>query len=122
MTLRKDDWVASIVHHILCVCVIVAFFISGATRVVVVALMLHNIFDPFVNLAKNVHYLYPPPSGLHLMADLSFFVSVVVFGVARLIGYPWLIFQYVKYYYLGRDEAVSYVHHVILGLSFGLVP
>jgi len=52
---------------------------------------LHNLFDPFLNVAKCCHYAFKGP--LHALADVSFGLGAVVFLASRLVLYPVVIYH-----------------------------
>merc|ERR1712087_682688 len=55
-----------------------------------VVMALHNLFDPFLNMAKCCHYAFK--GSLHVLADVNFGVAAVVFLISRLAMYPVVVY------------------------------
>mmetsp|Transcript_69250 Transcript_69250/g.122517 ORF Transcript_69250/g.122517 Transcript_69250/m.122517 type:complete len:334 (+) Transcript_69250:68-1069(+) len=86
---KKDHW-EMVFHHAVTSALISLSYAHWHLRIGVIVMMLHNLFDPWLNIAKCAHYAF---SGtLHVMADISFAVGAVTFLASRLVMYPRAIY------------------------------
>jgi ceramide synthetase len=93
---RKDFW-ELVFHHVVTSTLIGLSYSLWHLRFGVIVMMIHNLFDPFLNIAKCAHYVFNPAGTAHVIADVSFGVGAVVFLVSRLIYYPYAIYCTVIY-------------------------
>ncbi|KAJ3327556.1 Ceramide synthase 4 [Blyttiomyces sp. JEL0837] len=84
VNLNQTDLVAMIIHHIATLAVIFVSYIVNLMRVGAVILLLHDLSDPFMELAKC--YLY---SGRQKTADMLFALFALVFIVTRNYIFPY---------------------------------
>merc|ERR1711957_193236 len=82
-------------HHIVTSLLIGLSYWLWSLRNGVVVMMIHNLFDPFLNIAKCAHYAFTGHA--HAIADVSFGVGAVVFLVTRLIFLPYAIYCLIVY-------------------------
>lgn len=85
---RKKDHVQMALHHVVTLLLLVLSFRTGYLRVGTVVMFLHDVFDPFMLLAKCAHYC-----GRRSAANVLFACCVCAFAVPRLCLYPALIAQ-----------------------------
>jgi len=85
---RKKDHVQMALHHVVTLLLLVLSFRTGYLRVGTVVMFLHDVFDPFMLLAKCAHYC-----GRRRAANVLFACCVCAFAVPRLCLYPALIAQ-----------------------------
>ena len=85
---RKKDHVQMALHHVVTLLLLVLSFRTGYLRVGTVVMFLHDVFDPFMLLAKCAHYC-----GRRNAANVLFACCVCAFAVPRLCLYPALIAQ-----------------------------
>lgn len=88
---RKKDFFEMLAHHLVTIALISMSLNTGYIRCGLVVLMLHNVFDPFLHLAKCTHYLKMP-----IVPDISFAMCAVTFFVLRLYYYPQVVFTAFK--------------------------
>jgi len=88
---RKSDFLEMLAHHAITSVLIFISYSYGYIRIGIVVLMLHNLFDPFLNLAKCCHYAFK--GSLHALADVSFGLAAMVFLVSRLVLYPVVVYN-----------------------------
>jgi hypothetical protein len=84
----RTDCLEMAFHHIVTGMLICLSWSTGYIRIGIVVLILHNLFDPFLHLAKCTHYLKWP-----VVPDVSFGICVITFAVSRLYFYPQAIWQ-----------------------------
>jgi len=89
---KKKDFVEMVAHHIITAILIYWAIFQGHYRITIVVTFLHNLFDPFLQIAKCVHYLVPGNSKWHTISDVSFVVCTITFAVSRLIVYPFAVY------------------------------
>lgn len=94
---RRSDFLEMLAHHAITSVLIFTSYSFGYLRIGVVVMNLHNLFDPFLNVAKCCHYAFKGP--LHVLADVSFGLGAVVFLASRLVLYPVVIYH-------------AFIHHV----------
>jgi len=79
---KKDFWQMAF-HHIVTSLLLLLSYSTGYIRIGAVVMILHNVFDPFMLVAKCTHYMNIP-----LIPDISFACCAVTFAVSRLYYYP----------------------------------
>lgn len=87
---RKKDFWEMVFHHVVTSFLISLSYTFWHHRIGVIVMLLHNAFDPWLNIAKCAHYLFSGP--LHAIADVSFGLGAVIFLISRLIMYPIAIY------------------------------
>jgi len=93
---RRSDFLEMLAHHVITSVLIFTSYSCGYLRTGIVVMNLHNLFDPFLNVAKCCHYAFKGPQGespLHALADVSFGLGMVVFLASRLVLYPVVIYH-----------------------------
>jgi len=91
---RRSDFLEMFAHHVITSALIFLSYAFGFMRIGIVVMNLHNLFDPFLNVAKCCHYAFKGPlEPLHIFADISFGVGLVVFLASRLVMYPYAIYH-----------------------------
>jgi hypothetical protein len=88
---RRSDFLEMLAHHAITSVLIFTSYSYGYIRVGIVVMMLHNLFDPFLNAAKCCHYAFK--GSLHALADVSFALAAVTFFVSRLVLYPVVVYN-----------------------------
>mmetsp|Transcript_23280 Transcript_23280/g.45194 ORF Transcript_23280/g.45194 Transcript_23280/m.45194 type:complete len:339 (+) Transcript_23280:328-1344(+) len=79
----KKDFNEMLFHHIVTYSLLMLSYQIGFCRIGAVVYLLHNTFDPFLHLAKCMHYLKCP-----IIPDISFVLCAIVFAATRLYYYP----------------------------------
>lgn len=82
---KKDHW-QMLLHHVVTLLLMLLSFHAGYLRVGTVVMWLHDVFDPFMLLAKCAHY-----SGATAAANALFACCLAAFAVPRLCLFPALI-------------------------------
>ncbi|KAJ3101627.1 Ceramide synthase 2 [Phlyctochytrium planicorne] len=95
---RQKDFVAMIVHHVVTVSIIAASYFVGLFRVGAVILVLHDLVDPFLEVAKMFVY-----TGWQRFADLFFVIFAVIFLFTRSFVFPVYVVPAVNYYGYHED-------------------
>lgn len=95
---RRSDFLEMLAHHVITSALIFMSYSVGLLRIGIVVMNLHNLFDPFLNVAKCCHYAFKGKAGqpdgpLHILADIAFGLGLVVFLASRLIMYPYAIYH-----------------------------
>lgn len=80
---KKKDFYEMLAHHIVTLLLLLLSLYAGNIRAGIVVLMLHNLFDPPLHLAKCTNYLK-----ISIVCDTSFAICAVTFFVSRLYYYP----------------------------------
>jgi len=88
---RRSDFLEMLAHHVITSVLIFTSYSCGYLRIGIVVMNLHNLFDPFLNVAKCCHYAFK--GRLHALADVSFGLGAVVFLASRLVLYPVVIYH-----------------------------
>ncbi|CAK0837473.1 unnamed protein product [Prorocentrum cordatum] len=88
---RRSDFLEMLSHHAITSTLIFTSYTYGYIRVGIVVMTLHNLFDPFLNIAKCCHYALKGP--LHVIADINFGMASVVFLISRLLMYPVVVYN-----------------------------
>ncbi|CAK0903429.1 unnamed protein product [Prorocentrum cordatum] len=88
---RRGDFLEMLSHHAITCVLIFTSYTYGYIRVGIVVMTLHNLFDPFLNMAKCCHYALKGP--LHVLADINFGIALVVFLISRLVMYPVVVYN-----------------------------
>jgi len=88
---HRSDFLEMLSHHIITSVLILTSYSYGYIRVGIVVMALHNVFDPFLNVAKCCHYAFRGP--LHALADVSFGLAAAAFLVSRLVLYPVVVYN-----------------------------
>jgi ceramide synthetase len=85
-TKRKDFW-ATFLHHIVTVALIGYSFCLGLTKVGVVIMFLHDICDPWLEVAKLSKY-----AGAELATNTLFVIFTITWIAMRVVYFPlWVI-------------------------------
>ena len=85
---KKKDFQQMAFHHVITAALLLLSYYAGYIRIGVVVMYLHNLFDPFLLLAKCTHYAKIP-----YMPNVFFFSCAVTFAISRLLLYPLAIFH-----------------------------
>ncbi len=93
---KQKDFIAMVVHHFTTLFLIHSSFMAGMYRIGAVILLLHEVSDPFMEIAKCFFYL-----NYKKLADLFFAMFAVVFMITRNFIFP--------YYVIGSIP--KYCHH-----------
>ncbi|KAI8848607.1 TLC domain-containing protein [Chytridium lagenaria] len=103
---KQKDIVALLIHHITTVVIILASYFLGLYRIGAVILLLHDVSDPFMEIAKMFVY-----TGNQRMADLFFAQFAVVFLVTRNFIFPvYVITASPLYAYHEDGSMIPYGH------------
>jgi sphingoid base N-palmitoyltransferase len=91
---RKDYW-ATMAHHWVTLMLIVFSYTMGFTKVGLVIMLLHDVCDPFLELAKMGNYASPPRVRF---TDAFFVVFTVLWISMRVVYFPiWVIYSVLFY-------------------------
>ncbi|KAJ3113365.1 hypothetical protein HDU96_003501 [Phlyctochytrium bullatum] len=80
---KQKDFAALMIHHIATVTVIAVSYLYGFYRIGAVILLLHDVSDPFMEIAKMFVY-----TGRQKFADIFFILFALVFIVTRNFIFP----------------------------------
>ena len=100
---RTSDFPALVFHHVVTLSIVVASWSVGFTRVGAFTMVLHDVSDVFLELAKCFNYAKTAHPKLSLGADVSFVVFAITFFALRLGVYP------VRVVYSAAFEACGHV-------------
>jgi ceramide synthetase len=83
---RKKDFTEMLVHHVTTIALLVSSWLIGFTRIGAVILVLHDMADPFLELAKCCNY----SAGCKpwKASDIVFTAFAIVFAATRLYLFP----------------------------------
>jgi hypothetical protein len=98
---RKKDFKEMVFHHAVTSALILVSYANWHLRIGIVVMMLHNLFDPFLNAAKCAHYTCT--GAAHVIADIFFGAGALTFAVTRILMYPYAI--YVAWMYASPSGA-----------------
>ena len=84
---KKKDFSQMAFHHIVTSLLLLLSYSTGYIRIGAVVMILHNVFDPFMLVAKCTHYMNVP-----LVPDIAFACCTITFAVSRLYYYPLSIY------------------------------
>lgn len=86
---KRDDWWATFAHHLVTVALIGYSFALGFTRAGVVIMFLHDISDPFLELAKMARY-----SKTEFFSTVWFVLFTLSWIAMRVVYFPvWVIWS-----------------------------
>lgn len=88
---RRKDFIAMLIHHVATIVMISFSWHVGGVRVGVVVIILHNISDVFLHLAKILNYM-----DLSVLSHLGLVAFALSFFVLRLVCFPMLIWETIK--------------------------
>ena len=89
---KREDFWATFAHHVVTVALIAYSYVLGFTKVGVVILFLHDICDPWLELAKLFRY-----GGVEWAANALFVVFTVTWIAMRDVYYPLWVIRSVLY-------------------------
>ncbi len=114
---KKKDFKQMLFHHFFTVGLLGLSYQIKHIRIGVVVYMLHNIADPFLQVAKLCKY-----SGSEVGATLFFIPFALSFFVTRLVVYPYVVY-YTIFYGPGYVRGVTHVSEAIcMALLSFLIP
>jgi hypothetical protein len=114
-TKRKDFW-ATFLHHVITVVLIAYSFCLGFTKIGVVIMFLHDVCDPWLEMAKLTKY-----AGCELATNVLFVIFTITWIVMRVVYFPlWVIHSAVFDGYdtvmrSSGSTAASFPHATLLG-------
>lgn len=88
---RRSDFLEMLAHHLISSVLISMSLTYNYVRIGIVIMALHNMFDPFMNMAKCCHYAFK--GSLHVLADINFGICLVMFLISRLVLYPIVVYK-----------------------------
>lgn len=95
---KQKDFVAMVVHHFTTLFLVHSSFMTGMFRIGAVILLLHEVSDPFMEIAKCFFYL-----NYKKTADLFFALFAVVFMVTRNFIFPYYVIGSIPKYCHNED-------------------
>ncbi|KAJ3201280.1 Ceramide synthase 3 [Dinochytrium kinnereticum] len=98
---KQKDFVALLIHHIATVVVIMASYVLGLYRIGAVIMLLHDVSDPFMEIAKMFVY-----TGRQKLADIFFILFALVFIFTRNFIFPVYIITASPFYGYHPDGSV----------------
>lgn len=113
---RQSDYYQMLCHHFITLGLVCFSWKFDLFRIGALILILHDISDPFMELAKINLYL-----GKQIWADFWFGVFTIVFLVSRWIYYPfYIVFPTIQYTYspegIEKSSQVPFSNLAIMGL------
>jgi hypothetical protein len=112
----KDFWVMA-VHHIVTMTLVSFAYAAGHYRIALPFIIVHDMSDPLMEIAKVFHYTRTEVRGVPL-ADVFFILFAGVFFVSRIVVYP----RYLLWSALVHPPQVCpYCKGVLLGFIFAFV-
>lgn len=93
---RSDSW-QMLIHHIITIALILFSYVTNFTRVGTVIMVIHDIADVFLELAKVLNYTSKGKGHRWLKpaTDVTFGIFAVVFFLTRLVFYPYhVLYRY----------------------------
>mmetsp|Transcript_16136 Transcript_16136/g.22293 ORF Transcript_16136/g.22293 Transcript_16136/m.22293 type:complete len:312 (+) Transcript_16136:160-1095(+) len=85
---KKKDFIEMMCHHAFTILLLVISFHQSHMRVGAVVFVLHNLSDPFLQIAKLAKY-----ARMESLSTVSFVVFMLVFFLSRLVYYPAVIYS-----------------------------
>jgi len=124
---KKKDFYQMFAHHVFTVLLLMISFHQSHMRVGAVVFVLHNISDPFLQLAKLFKYTYDASGKkltiLDVFSTISFVVFMIMFFLTRLVYYPMVIhschFRGPSFFF---DRPHEPLENTLIGLLTALVP
>ena len=90
---RKKDFWQMMIHHVATSTLIILSWWISFFRIGSVILLLHDVADPWMEMAKMANY-----TGRHAkLCDTLFVVFTIAFGITRLLYYPLFVLNAVIY-------------------------
>ena len=81
---RMKDFVVMFAHHLVTLLLLIgSYYLLGSVHIGMMVMILHDICDPFMEIAKVCLY-----ANLHLFANVFFLVFALIFIISRCIIYP----------------------------------
>lgn len=93
---NRSDSLEMIIHHIVTISLIVISYITNYVRVGSSILLLHDISDIFLEIAKLFNYIAQPKSNNWMrdyIVDPLFITFAITFFITRLVIYPFFILR-----------------------------
>ncbi|KAI8804401.1 TRAM/LAG1/CLN8 homology domain-containing protein [Cladochytrium replicatum] len=98
---KQKDFVAMTVHHIVTLSLIYFSYLWGFYRIGVMVFLVHEVADPFLELAKCFLYC-----GFQQVADVLFAMFAGVFIYSRVVYFPFYIISSVPLYAYHEDGQI----------------
>ena len=112
---KQKDFNVMVTHHITTLFLIHMSFMTGLFRIGAVILLIHEVSDPFMEIAKIFFYL-----NYKQVADVFFALFAVVFIITRNIIFPYYVISSLpRYGYHDDGRAVPYGKKYIRDIAFG---
>ncbi|CAG7721492.1 unnamed protein product [Allacma fusca] len=89
---QRKDWGQMCLHHMTTIALLGFSWTCNMIRMGTLVLLLHDIADPFLELAKTTRYI-----GFHRACDWFFGTFAILFIITRLIIYPGVILKSTMY-------------------------
>lgn len=109
---RKDFW-AMLSHHVATIILIGYSFIMGWTKVGIVIMLLHDICDPFLEIAKMAKYV-----NQEALTNVSFVILLVMWIGMRIVYFPFWVNRSVLFegyqISVGVGNKLAFPHYQIL--------
>jgi len=124
---KKKDFFQMLAHHVFTVLLLMISFHESHMRVGAVVFVLHNISDPFLQMAKLFKYLFDASSKKKTLFDvistIAFVCFMIAFFATRLVFYPQVIyschFRGPSYFF---DRSHNLMEKSLIGLLTALLP
>lgn len=85
---KSSDFIALLIHHLITLSIVVASWAIGFTRVGSFTMVLHDVSDVFLEVAKCFNYSQKKHPKLSTGADVAFVIFATTFFYLRLYIYP----------------------------------
>lgn len=107
---NRSDAIEMILHHCVTIMLIVGSYLTNFTRIGSFILLLHDVADVFLEIAKVLNYISTPKSHQwmkNFLVDPVFAVFAVTFFISRLVLFPYFVLRGIFCSITSVGEAVS---------------
>lgn len=113
---KLKDFYVMISHHLVTLSLLVgSYYILGSVRIGMIVMILHDVCDPWMEIAKVCLY-----SKLNIAANFFFLVFSICFVVSRCILYPRFVIYPLFFMSMEsfHNHYIAIAHGVMLGIIF----
>mmetsp|Transcript_23112 Transcript_23112/g.37230 ORF Transcript_23112/g.37230 Transcript_23112/m.37230 type:complete len:326 (+) Transcript_23112:193-1170(+) len=93
---RRKDFLEMVIHHVITLTLITIAWFCDQWKIGCVICFLHDLSDPFLEVAKIFNYLKPTRSWADPLSTLCFVIFMTIFGITRLGMFPIYVLHPVK--------------------------
>jgi len=113
---RQKDFYEMIIHHIVTVILIFSSYYTSCFRIGTAIMLLHDISDPFLEIAKLFFY-----SHYQCGADIFFTVFAIVFIVSRCCFFPFYLLYTAWFDSFKVIPSSLFLHHFLFNLFLWII-